>query len=383
MTGNSEITNYQYEANLGSYTAIFDRNRQTGIGISTLSNNNLKWEKNHQFDFGTELKLFNDRISLEMDLYRRVSKDMLLRRPVPASSGYTIVTENIGNMENKGIELAISTRNISKPDFSWTTTFNFTANKNKVLKLHGGSDIYVGTAAGGGPGAIIREGLPVNTFIGIPRAGDGTWNLDEAEEAAIYNSLPGDLKYEDVNSDGAINAEDRVPLGNGLPDGFGSLINSFSYKNFDFSFDMQYSYGNDIMYELSGVLEHRTGAFNNMTRNVLNAWTPENQNTPIAQMKPLGVGYTVFNDSHRLRDGSFIRCRNVMIAYTLNRKLVSQIGLSNIRIYANAQNLFTITKFEGLDPNNTTFDDEFSRGRSSYNNYPTPRLLMLGINIEL
>lgn len=382
MTGNSEINNYQYEANLGQYTVIFDGQRYTGVGIRDLANPDLKWETNTQFDVGTELRLLEDRISVEVDLYRRISKDMLLSRPVPASSGYTVVTENIGNMENRGLELSINTTNVNTGDFIWSTTFNFTANRNKVLKLHGGSDIYVGTAAGGGPGSIIREGLPVNTFIGVPRAGVGTWGLDEADEAATYKRRPGDLKYVDVNKDGAISADDRVPLGDGLPDGFGALINTFRYKNFDLSIDVQYCYGNDIMWELDGALEHRTGSYNNMLRTVLNAWTPENQNTYIAQMKPLGVGYDVFNDSYRLKDGSFIRGRTVSLSYTFPRSIASKLSLSNLRIYANGQNLFTITKFEGLDPDNSTFDFEFSRGRSSYSNYPTPRVYMLGVNLE-
>lgn len=381
MTGNSEINNYQYEANLGQYTVIFGNTRYTGIGVRDLANPDLKWETNEQFDVGAELRLFDDRISLELDLYRRVSKDMLLSRPVPASSGYTVVTENIGNMENRGIEIGLTTNNVSTPDFSWETTFNFTANRNKVLKLHGGSDIYVGTAVGGGPGSIIREGLPVNTFIGAIRL--GTWGTAEAAEAATFNRRPGDNKYVDVNNDGAITAEDRVPIGNGLPDGFGAFVNTFRYKNFELNVDIQYCYGNDIMWELNGVLEHRTGSYNNMLRTVLNAWTPENQNTFVAQMKPLGVGYDVFNDSHRLKDGSFIRGRSITLSYTLPGDLVSRWGLSSLRIYANGQNVFTKTKFEGLDPDNSTFDFEFARGRSGYANYPTPRTFMLGINLQI
>src|SRR5690625_2956998 len=144
LTGNSEISNYQYEAGLGTYTTIFNGARHTGVGVSRLANPDLKWETNEQVDFGLELGLLNNAISLEVDLYRRISRDMLLSRPVPRSSGYATVTENIGNMENKGIELSLTTHNISTPDFFWTTNFNFTINRNKVLKLHGGSDIQTG-----------------------------------------------------------------------------------------------------------------------------------------------------------------------------------------------------------------------------------------------
>src|SRR5690625_6328230 len=118
---------------------------------------------------------------------------MLLSRPVPRSSGYATVTENIGNMENKGIELSLTTHNISTPDFFWTTNFNFTINRNKVLKLHGGSDIQTGGGVhGGGAGRIIRERLPVNTCMG--HIHEGTWGVDEAKEAVKYNPLPGEIK---------------------------------------------------------------------------------------------------------------------------------------------------------------------------------------------
>ncbi|MDZ7690803.1 MAG: TonB-dependent receptor [Balneolaceae bacterium] len=226
-----------------------------------MANPDLKWEVNKQIDLGIELGLFNDRISIEADVYRRKSEDMLLERPLPRSSGYATVFENIGSMENRGIELALTTYNVQRSDFSWSTDFNISINENEVLKLHGGSDIETGGGVhGGGAGSIIREGLPVNTFMGYISL--GTWNTDEAAEAAQYNRLPGDVKYQDVNNDGAINQDDRVPIGNGVPDGYGSLINTFTYKNFEFTADIQFMYGNDIMWEAVHSTEDRVGIAN-------------------------------------------------------------------------------------------------------------------------
>ncbi|WP_209401429.1 TonB-dependent receptor [Pseudozobellia sp. WGM2] len=382
MTGNSEILNYQYEAGLGQYTAIFNGNRSTSIGISTLSNPNLKWEVNTQTDIGLEVGLFDGRISLEADIYRRVSKDMLLNKPVPQSSGYTTVTENVGSMRNQGLELALSTYNISKPDFSWSTDFNLTINENKVLKLAGGSDILLGSVPGGTPGSIVREGLPVNTFIGYVRL--GTWSTDEAEEAAKYQRRPGDIKYKDVNNDNAINSQDWLPIGNGLPAGYGTLVNTFTYKSFELSADIQFVYGNDVMWEITQVLQDRTGAYNNMVRNTLyDAWTPENQNTYIAQNKPLSVGYDTKNDTYRLKDGSFIRGRNFTLSYNLPHELVNRWRLSNLRVYTSAQNLFTISKFPGYDPEVSTTDGQFTRGRSAFNDYPKAKTFTVGIQVDL
>ncbi|MEX2593941.1 MAG: TonB-dependent receptor [Anditalea sp.] len=380
LTGNSEISNYQYEAGLGTYTAIFDGSRNMGIGVERLANPELKWETNAQFDIGLELGLFDNRISLEADVYHRVSRDMLLARPVPRTSGYATVMENIGNMENRGLELAVTTFNINASDFSWSTIFNWTMNRNKVLKLHGGSDILMGSVPGGTPGSIISEGMPVNTFVGYNRL--GTWGTDEEDEAAIYNRRPGDIKYEDVNNDGVITSEDWLPIGNGLPDGYGTLINTFAYKSFEMSIDLQFMYGNDVMWEITQVIEDRTGAYNNMARTVLNAWTPENQNTPIAQNKPLQVGYDTNNDTHRLKDGSFIRGRNLALSYTFPQEWLNSISLRNLRIYTSAQNFFLISKFPGYDPELSTTTASFSRGRGSFDDYPKARVFMVGVNLE-
>ncbi|SMO48724.1 SusC/RagA family TonB-linked outer membrane protein [Fodinibius sediminis] len=379
LTGNSEIANYQYEAGLGTYTAIFNGTRNVGVGVQRLANPDLKWEINKQFDIGLELGLFNNRVALEADVYRRKSEDMLLQRPLPRTSGYATVFENIGSMENRGIELALTTNNIRKSDFSWTTEFNISINENEVLKLHGGSDIETGGGVhGGGAGSIIREGLPVNTFMGYVSL--GTWNTDEAEEAARYNRLPGDIKYKDVNNDGAINQDDRVPIGNGVPDGYGSFINSFTYRNFEATADIQFMYGNDVMWEAVHSTEDRVGIANSLG-SVLNAWTPENQDTPIAQLRPTQAGYDTDNDTHRMQDGSFIRGRNFTLSYNLPQSTIQPWGARNIRVYAAAQNLFVITEFRGYDPEVSTSGSPFSRGRAQYFEYPKSRTFVLGLDI--
>lgn len=381
LTGNSEIANYQYEAGLGTYTAIFNGNRSVGVGIQRLANPDLKWEVNKQIDVGFELGLFDNRISFEADIYRRVSEDMLLQRPLPRTSGYATVVENIGSMENRGIELALTTYNIQDSNLSWSTNFNISLNKNEVLKLHGGSDIETGGGVhGGGAGSIIREGLPVNTFMGYISL--GTWNTDEAQEADRYNRLPGDIKYKDVNNDGAINQDDRVPIGNGVPDGYGSFINTISYKNFEFVADLQFMYGNDIMWEAVHSTEDRVGIANSLG-SVLNAWTPDNQNTPIAELRPTQAGYDTDNDTHRMQDGSFVRGRNFTLSYNIPRDVLSPWSMKSLRVYVTAQNLFTITEFRGYDPEISTSGAPFSRGRAQYFEYPKSRIFILGLNISL
>ncbi|MBC7922894.1 MAG: TonB-dependent receptor, partial [Ferruginibacter sp.] len=193
VTGNSEITAYQALAGMGNYSVIFNGARTIGIGINRLANPDLQWEKTQQVDAGIELGLFQNRVSLEVDIYRKLTTDMLLSAPVPSSSGFTTVSKNIGSMENRGVEVGLNTANINAGDFSWNTTFNISVNKNKVLALTGGADIFSGRG-------IIREGEPVGSFFGYVHL--GTWGTAEESEAAKYLKKPGDIKYQDTNNDG-------------------------------------------------------------------------------------------------------------------------------------------------------------------------------------
>jgi len=248
ITGNSEITAYQSLAGLGNYAVIFNNARQVGIGINRLANPDLRWEKTEQIDAGLELGLLNNKINIEIDLYRKLTTDMLLSAPVPSSSGFTTVSQNVGSMENRGVEFAINTVNIARPNFTWNSTFNISLNQNKVIALTGGAarpnftwnstfnislnqnkvialtggaDIFLGQT-------VVREGAPVGSFFGFVH--QGTWSTAEETMAAKYLKKPGDIKYQDTNNDGKINDNDRVIIGKGIPDGFGSFINTIAFK---------------------------------------------------------------------------------------------------------------------------------------------------------
>jgi TonB-linked SusC/RagA family outer membrane protein len=372
VTGNSEITAYQALAGMGNYSVIFNNARAIGIGVNRLANPDLRWEKTHQVDAGIELGLFNGRVSLEADVYRKLTTDMLLSAPVPSSSGFTTVSKNIGSMENRGVEFALNTVNVTAGDFSWNTTFNISANKNKVIALTGGADIFSGSS-------IIREGEPVGSFFGFVHL--GTWGTAEEAEAAKYLKRPGDIKYQDVNNDGKINDSDRVIIGKGIPDGFGTLLNTFRYKNFDLTVDLQFMYGNDILFRSKHSAEDRQGIANSF-KTVLNAWTPENQNTNIAQLRPVSAGYNTNNDTDRVQDGSFIRGRNLLLAYTFSPQIIETMRLSRLRVYASTQNFFLSTKYAGYDPEVSTSGAAFDQGVDLYA-YPKPRVFMVGLNIGL
>lgn len=377
-TGNTEIGVYQSLASLSSSTAILSRQRAPGVGIGTLANPDLKWEKTAQFDVGLELGMFKNRIVIDTDFYYKKTTDMLLSAPVPTSSGYSSIYKNVGSMENKGLEIALDTRNISTEDFNWNTTFNISLNKNKILELgEADDDIFPGPYFLAQTN-VLRVGEPVGSFYGLIR--EGTWGSDEATEAAKYGLLPGDIKHKDVNDDGEINAADRVILGDGYPTVFGSFINTFKYKNFDLTLDLQFSYGNDILNLSRHSGEDRTGQANSYNT-VLNGWTLENQNTDIAQNRPPESYYTTTVDSHMVEDGSFIRGRNLILGYNFNRDTLDKIGLKQLRIYASLQNFFLITDYSGYDPEVSTYGNAFAQGITFFD-YPKPRTITLGLNLN-
>lgn len=378
VTGNSEIPNYSMVTGLGSYSYIFNNQRITGIGVARMANPNLKWERNNQFDLGIEVGLFKGRVLLEADLYQRKSNGMLLNAPVPTTSGYASVVQNVGSMKNTGVELALHTLNINQAEFSWNTSFNISTNRNKVLHLTGGQDIVQGTNPVTGL-RIIREGEPVNSFYGFIQR--GTWGTAQADEAARYNRLPGDIRYEDINNDGAINEQDRVIIGNGEPDWYDSLINSISYKNFELTLDLQFMYGNDVSFDTRGTSLDRVG-ITNVLSDVLNAWTPENQNTSIPEIRPVSAYLDRQSSSERIYDGSFLRGRNLLLSYDLPSAWIGRIGGRQFRIYASIQNFFLISSYPGYDPEVSSSGGNFSQGLDLYS-YPKARTFQLGLSFGL
>ncbi|WP_209405331.1 TonB-dependent receptor [Pseudozobellia sp. WGM2] len=394
LTGNSEIAPYSSLSLLGSdYQTIWGGSLVGGTGLNRLENPDLKWEKTAQYDVGLEVGLFNNRIGIEADVYYRKTTDMLLDAPVPNTSGYTTIKRNVGSMENKGLEISLNTVNVNLDDFNWTTNFNITMNRNKVLSLATPSDIFgVGGPGITNPTNVIRIGEPVGSFWGLTRL--GVWGTDEAEEAASFVSyrngltlLPGDIKYKDFNGDKIINDEDRTIIGNGYPTASGSFINNFTYKGLDLTVDLQYSWGNDVMDMNLHSSEDRQ-ALANSYRTVLNAWTPDNQNTMIAQVRDTRAGYVTTVDSHWIKDGSFLRGRNLILGYSFQPQLLERLYLNKLRIYASTQNFFLWVDDELIgDPEVTPIrgnegSNVFSQGMK-WHEYPRSTTFVLGLQVGI
>ncbi|UOR07112.1 TonB-dependent receptor [Hymenobacter aerilatus] len=380
QTGNSNFANYQSQARLGTNSYIFNGVRVGGTTISTLGNPDLAWERASQYDLGLNLGLWQNRITFEADLYSRTTTDLILAAPVPRTSGFASITRNVGSIRNQGLELSLNTVNVSGKDFNWSTGFNISFLKNRVVALGpAGDDIYPGPNFLNETN-VLRIGQPVGSLFGLVRA--GTWGTDEADEARRYNKLPGDLKFVDQNNDGQINDRDRVIIGKSIPTGFGSFINNFSYKGIDLLFDVQFTYGNDVMNLTHHSALDRTDQANSYTRAYTEAWTPDNQNTMIAQVRPSYVYYDSRIDSYKVEDGSFIRGRNAVLGYTFPGALVERIKLSRLRVYVSAQNFFLITKYKGYDPETSTYGNAFAQGIQFFD-YPKARTFTAGLNVTL
>jgi TonB-linked SusC/RagA family outer membrane protein len=397
QTGNSSIPAYSSEAQLGpganiggsnipGYTAAFGSNSAGGTGLLTLENSDLRWEVVTQYDIGIELGLFDNRINLELDYYNRKTTDMLLNAPIPQTSGFSVLTQNIGSMENKGFELNLNSTNIETPDFSWNSTFNISMNTNEVLSLASPSDIFgVGSGNYLGGGSIIRIGEAMGSMYGFTRL--GVWGTDEASEAARFGLLPGDVKHKDFNGDYVIDNEDRSIIGNGYADAYGTFVNYFTYKNFDLTIDLQYSIGNDVADLALHQGENEVGRANNYIT-VLDAWTPDNQNTMIPQLRNSSAGFVSLYDSHMVKDGSFLRGNNMILGYTFKPKFLQRVNLNNLRIYASAQNFFLVMNKDLMgDPE---VDDKNAFGGSGvasqgvkWYDYPRSSTFVLGLQIGL
>lgn len=381
QTGNQEIGSYVTQQYINTSNVMFGNGKYAGLYPGSTGNPDLKWETTTQYDAGIDLGLFENRINLVFDLYYKKTTDMLFNLPLPESTTSGSAWVNYGAVENKGFEIELTTRNIERNDFTWTSTLTLTNNRNKIVELGPtNADVYVDTGAGNAT-SVYRVGEPIGSFFGLNRM--GVWGTEEAVEAARYGRLPGDLKFEDVNNDGKIELiTDGDIIGHAYPKGYGGFTNNFTYKNFDANINIQFVYGvnKSIVHESAEDRQFVSG----MVNRVLNAWRPDHQTgTMIAQVRAgnAGARYDSYTDTHQMYDGSFIRGQSASLGYTFNNKL----GVKRLRVYYAMENFFLITagKLEGYDPEGSSQDKQ----RSNVPNidkyqYPTPTNFSLGVNVS-
>ena len=377
LTGNqASVGNYASATVWQTVQYNFNGTPVNALVPQVMPNPNVRWEEVEQWNVGADLTMLDSRLNLNLDAYIKNTNDMLVDMSVPIFTGYSdtnVPKINAGKMRNRGFELGLTSYNFTG-DFSWTTTVNASFNENTIMSLNDDVPIYFNNN-------IHAVGHPASSFYGYVT--DGIFQTQqEVDDHAIqiagndpYNrTSPGDIRFKDLNSDGIIDEDDRTFLGDPTPDWIFSMSNSFAWRGFDLEIFFQGVAGNQIYNSNRASLEAMSVAQNQMT-SVLDRWTgPGTSNT---------MPRAVFGDPNQnnrtsdrfIEDGSYLRLKNVTLGYTLPERLTKKALMSNVRVYVSGQNLFTLTRYSGLDPeiSSTTGNDD--------NLYPVSRSVMFGLSI--
>lgn len=381
VTGNTEIGVYESLATLGANSWTLGNQLVSGFYPNRIPNPDLKWERTGQFDAGFDLGLFNNRLRLTGDYYYKKTKDLLYNVAIPTVSGFDSMLKNIGSVENKGFELSVESDNLTGP-FSWTTAFNISFNRNKVLELGGETYKEVGENDDHLKTGSFRRlivGQPIGVFYGYRF--DGIFQ-NEAECAAQKSSASpigvGLRRYKDLNDDGKVDAEnDREILGDANPKFFGGLTNTFGYKGFEVNIFLQYSYGNKIFNYNAMELEAPTGG-QNVYKDMVNRWTPEHP----SQIYPKATtNRNVLVSDRFVEDGSFLKLKTLSVSYSFPKLHFKHI--SGLRLYATGQNLLTWTGYRGYDPEVSYRGASTLQGGEDFGGYPQARTFMFGVKLDI
>ncbi|WP_157887072.1 SusC/RagA family TonB-linked outer membrane protein [Hymenobacter sp. PAMC 26628] len=366
---------------------------QGGLSLSQLANPNLKWERTRQTNIGVDFGLFQNRLYVSADVYQRKTDALLLAQNLPSDTGFLSYSANVGNIENKGLEFALTTINFRNEGtgFNWETNFNISFNRNLVTLLSDPNPLGIAT----GFASRLIVGQPLGAFYGyrvdhIFQTQEEINALNAASTTGAYQSpstRPGDIKFKDLNGDGRITAADQEIMGNAQPKYYGGITNTFRFMNFDLSAFLQYNVGNKVYNNPRAYTQGMSSVYGQDVA-VLNRWTPTNTDTDMPR--------AVYNDPNNnartsdrfLEDGSYLRLKSLTLGYSLPSALATRAHLRTVRIYVQSQNLVTFTKYTGLDPEVSTANTVSATNNSGntvlgtdFFTYPQARTITGGVTL--
>jgi TonB-linked SusC/RagA family outer membrane protein len=362
-TGNQDIGNYRALATLGSSTYIMNGIKVIGYAPSTLANPLLKWETTDQADAGIDVATFGSRLTVTADAYQKKTKDLLLEVAVPATLGYSTQLQNIGSVQNRGVELAVGTTNLTGA-LGWTSSFNIAWNRNKILNI--GTDSQLVNPVGVGSGAnqnptILKVGHPINSFYGY-----------------VYGGMAnGQPTYADLNGDGVVSTADQRIIGSAEPRYFGGFTNQLTYRSLELTIFIQFSQGNQI-YNITRALLTNNAGNGNQLIDVLAASSGGANGIPTPK---LGNSYDTRPSTLFVEDGSYIRGKNIRLGFHVPQSLLASARVAGLRdpmIYVSAQNFFTTTKYTGFDPEVSEYATSVLAQGIDFGTYPQTRQITVG-----
>jgi len=381
QTGNEAIGDYtsQGEFSVGSNYLSY-----SAASPTVMPNDALTWETTTQYDLGLDLSFLRDRLILNADFYVKNTSDLLFDVPIPETTGFGYITQNVGDIQNKGAEFAL-TSHILNRQFKWTSNFNISFNRNKVVSLP--EDLLTDGYMQNGTYHILQEGQPIGVFYGYKFLGVFSRDEDNVDEVrfgsatgAIFKG--GDPIWDDLNGDHIIDDNDRQVIGDAQPKFIGGFNNDFSYKNFTLNIFFQFVYGNDIYSVLNGQ-RNWVFAYNNTSTDALNRWREQGDVTdyprPIRN-DPLHSGYYYRVSDRWIEDGSYLRLKNVSLAYNVPKQITDKLKLGGLKAYVTGQNLVTWTHYTAYDPEVSSYTG--TKIGVDEGSYPQSRTIIFGLNVD-
>ncbi|MCF2487536.1 TonB-dependent receptor [Dyadobacter sp. CY347] len=382
-TGNQSIQPYRSLALIGALgQGVFSTTGQEVIrGREPVSypNRELKWETTDQMNAAIDVSVLMGRLDLTIEAYNKNTIDLLLDTPIPYTSGFDNTLLNIGNVRNRGIDVAINSVNLDGK-VQWNTSLNVSVNRNKITNLARKEDVNLGVG-----GNILREGEPIGTFFGY--VFDGIYQTDEEAKnsPAIAGQSPaaGDRRYKDISGpnrtpDGIINDFDRTIIGSAQPDFTWGLNNNVTFKGVTLSLFFQGSQGNQMVNQNRGDLANVNGKQNVLAEAGLGRWTPENRSNKYA--RALSTANDNVFSSRFVEDASYVRLKNITLGYNLPGTVLKKIGLANARLYVSASNLWTLTDYSGYDPEGNAYGGTTNIVGVDFGGYPQAKTYTVGLN---